>query len=326
MQNQKWGKTMDVVEMPLREILQDFFFSFSSVSDFTALQRSVLASGIRTPLDVHPHEGGYRLLSGFKRYRVARNLELDHIPVTITPDTVPLEETFRHVLAEHLVTRQMNLVEKARVLSILEKLSVPWPKVKTDFLPLLELPAQRNRVEEVQSLLAFSQSVQQYIEKYDLPLRQTGMFRGLSLFQQNLVVDMANCLLIRGVELAEILVWLKDISMREGISLENVFESLGIVSISTNSEISRHEKIAQIKERIQNRKYPRITQWNQDLQKLKEEMGLPPDIRLSWDRLLESPGIRLEIQIRSCRDLQEMAAYFSQKKIQKKFGEMLKVV
>jgi len=317
---------MKLIEISLEEVLRDSFFCFTSVSDIGFLKRSVLESGIRTPLHVLPARKGYRLLSGFKRFGAAVELGLERIPAAVHSEKAPLERLFREVLLEHLTCETLSIVEKARVLRILDRLCVPWESMKTDFLPILDLPKRSEIIEEVKDVLRFSSTVQDYIERYGLSLKQTKMFTGLSVHQEELFVSLGMNLQIRSVELSEIISIFRDIFGKEKIPVEQVYDDLGIDALLENTELSRNEKILRIKKELQKRRYPRLGSWNENLERLKREMKLPERVRLSWDRSLEVQGFVLRAEIRSAGDVEKIAVCLSSEENRRRFEEMLRVV
>jgi hypothetical protein len=52
---------MEIKQISVQEIDEDPFFRFSSEKDIFQLRESVLKDGIRTPVQVIPHKGKYRL-------------------------------------------------------------------------------------------------------------------------------------------------------------------------------------------------------------------------------------------------------------------------
>ena len=131
---------MKIIQIPVKEILEDFFFSFTSNQDITLLKKSIQASGIRTPVHVWLKRNKYQLISGFSRYLVAKELQFKEIPGVLTDTTTPLEKIFRGIVLEHLVAKPLNLIEKARILSILDSVEVTEKTIHNTFVPLLELP------------------------------------------------------------------------------------------------------------------------------------------------------------------------------------------
>ena len=266
---------MKIVELPMEEIQKDFFFRFTSASDNDRLKVSIRAGGIRTPVHVLPDGKGYRLLSGFRRFEAALELGLKIIPASIVPESTPVEEAFRQVLLEHLVSHPLNLVEKVRVIRILENLELSWESMKKNFFPLFELPQKRSIIQDMMNILSFSPLVQNYIEKYDLSLKQTGMFERLSVSEQDLVVELAMILGIRGVELVEMIEALQDIACGESIPVENILQKSDFRQILESEDISKSQKLNRIKERLNRMRYPRLYSWNDKLKSMQKKMGLP---------------------------------------------------
>ena len=317
---------MNIVELPVKEILKDFFFRFTSASASDRLKASIRDSGIRTPVHVLPAGKGYRLLSGFRRFEAAIELGLEKIPGSIIPENSPVEEAFRTVLFEHMVSRSLNIVEKARAVRILLRLGMSLDSMRKDFFPLLELPQKRSIVQEVKGILSFSPKVLDYIEKYDLSLKQADMFERLTVSEQELVVDLAMNLGIRGVELAEMIEALQDIVCLEGISIESIFKKLGCRQILESEDISKNQKLNRIKEQLYRMRYPRLIAWNDKLNSRQKKIGLPENVRLTWDRSLEAPGIHIMVHVRSPKDMDEPLRHLSRPETKKAIDEMLSIV
>ncbi len=317
---------MKIIDLHLEGIQKDFFFRFTSDSESERLRLSIQASGIRTPVFVQKTQKGYRLLSGFHRYRIALELGLESIPASPVPDGVPVENAFHDVLLEHMVHRSLNLIEKARILGILDRLCSSWESMREHFLPLLELPPKTEILQDVRDLLTLSPNIQRYIEKYDLSLKQAVRFGRFSPEDQDFFGGLALELDIRSVELSSMMAAFQDIAGREGLSVTQVSESLGCPKIMTDSQRTRQQRIARIRTELERRQYPKIYAWNESVENLKKEMELPEQVRLSWDRSLESPGIRITLDLRSGEVLREALRHLTKRENQERIEEMLRVV
>jgi len=317
---------MKIIAVPLEEILKDFFFRFTSDSESDRLRLSIQASGIRAPVFVQKTQRGYRLLSGFHRYRIALELGFESIPAWPMPDEMPVENAFHDVLLEHMVHRSLNLIEKARILGILDRLGLSWESMREHFLPLLELPPKTEILKDVKDLLTLSPDIQAYIEKYDLSLKQAVQFGRFSPEDQDFFGSLALELDIRGVELLSILAAFQDIAGREGLSVTQISEKLGCPKIMMDSQRTRQQRIARIRAELERRQYPKLYAWNESLENLKKEMELPEQVRLSWDRSLESPGICITLDIRSIEALREALRHLTKQQNQKRIEDMLSVV
>jgi hypothetical protein len=319
-------EVMKIIKIPIKEIHRDFFFRFQTPTDASRLRDSIKLSGITTPLRVQERSNGYLILSGFHRYQCAGELGLDCVPAILIPSSEEPGEVFHQILTEHLVCRSLNLMEKSRILSILGKLALSDETVREKFLPLLEIPHQKNVISQISGLIDCSETLKCYIEKYDLPLKQALTFRSQDLWVQEKLASLGFSLQIRSVELTDILHQLQDIAGHDGSSVKKVFQKLKMEKILQNEDMPRIETLNTIKTMLKEKKYPRLTSWNQDLSALRKRLNLPENLQLAWDPTLESPGLRLQYVVRSPADWQNMARCLSKKENQEAVESMLQIV
>ena len=121
-------EVMRILEIPIKEILEDFFYRFQTQNDVSRLRDSIKTSGIILPLRVEQQGKGYRILSGFNRYRCACDLGLDCVPAILIKKHEEPGRVFQQILREHLVCRSLNLMEKSRILNMLDKLDRHFSK------------------------------------------------------------------------------------------------------------------------------------------------------------------------------------------------------
>ena len=317
---------MNMVNIDIKEILDDFFFCFKSNLVAPRLKESIRVSGIRNPVYVLPAKRGYRLLSGFRRYQAALELELKQIPATVVRDGTVIEDMMVQVLSEQRTRQGFNLVEKAKVLRILDWLCVPWEKVKIQFLPLLDLNGNVTLVKDAKTVLTFLSAVQDYIEKYDMSLKQSMVFKHLSRIQQKMVMEIATRLEIRSVELLDMITMLNDISKRDIVPIETIIQELNSSGILNEEKLTRNQKCDRLKHVLRNRRYPRLSSWNKQLEKLKKEMKMPQNMGLSWHPSLETSGMTLQVGIRSLKDVEAMISLFTDPQNQRSIESMLRIV
>jgi hypothetical protein len=312
--------------IPKKEILLDFFFRYASETDLSALERSVAAGGIRNPISILPGDGGYRILSGFRRFRAAEAVGLDPLACRVLSPGVSVERHFEEALLEQASQREFHPVEMARVHRILTGLKVPRDMMITRFFPILGLAPKSELAEEVAGLLSFHPALLEYLERHTVSLKQASAFRPFSTDDQAVLAGLGTGLQIRIVELSDMAGWLHDLSRSRGTVMEALLENAGIPDLIARQDLNRNEKIASIKEAIRRERYPTLESWNEKIRTLRAELRVPGCIRLGWDPTLEAPGFRMEIRIRSARDLAAVAAFFSSEKNRKRMGEMLALV
>ncbi|MFC1502209.1 ParB/RepB/Spo0J family partition protein [bacterium] len=317
---------MNIVDIPIKEIQEDFFFCFTSERDDFNLRRSIEVSGIRTPLHARRVDNVYQLLSGFHRYRQACNLNLDTVPAVLIQDDGNLGELFYEILLEQLNGRSFNLVEKARILSILDGLGFPPAMIHEKFFSLLEIPVQGNVVSEIKTIQNYSQALQMYIEKYDISLKQVMIFSAVDTKTQDLLAHLGFDLAIRSVELTDITQQLMDIARRENSQIQQILEGLNLETLVQSEEMSRNEKLIRLKAILKEKKLPRLISWNNRLSDLYRSMDLPENCRVTWDPTLEGPGVHLIGEIRSLKDVETIIQFLSEDRHKKTIHAMMKIV
>ena len=298
---------MTIMPLPLSGIRDDFSFRFSSGPPSEELVRSIRESGIRTPLHAFPREGGFHLLSGFKRREAAEGLGLESVPAVLVPGDRGIPSVFREILLEQASIRSFSLMEKVRALGILDRMGVVWESLRSDYLPILEIPGRRETADEIRSLLSLSEAVHRCIEAANLTLVQANVFRIFSAQGQEMLADWVFRLQIRGVELAEIAESVADISIRDGIPAEQWVAGSDLDVLVRDKNLSRNEKITRVKTGLFRKRFPKLDSVNRAMEEARDGLGLPSNVRIRWDRTLEETGFVLEARIREAGDIVRLA-------------------
>ncbi len=312
-----------------KEIRPDFFFRFTSESDLSRLKASIRNGGIRTPLWVRPAaQGGVALISGFRRFFAAVELGLEAIPVQTPPDGVPLSDWLYGVLLEHLSCAPLNLVEKARVLRMVQALLQNGDKREEHgleaFTDLLEMPRSPEALKEVMGVLELTPEAAAYIESYDMSVKSAKRFFRFSKEAQSWLAKAGTALSVRPVELMDIGSALRDVSMRENRTMEEQILIMRLDGLLNDAALNRNRKIEDLKNRLTALRHPVLVSFNGKLDALEKKAGLPAGVRLRRDRSLETPGLRLEADVPNAEALRNLAEWLNDGEKRKAVEDMLK--
>lgn len=313
---------MNVTFISQKEILPDFFFCFSNVSNFQILLSSIEKCGIRSPLWVLPARSGFRIVSGFQRYRAALSLDLSPLPCIVLSESIPLDEHFLHALMEQKSIRPFHILEKARAIRILHRIGLNSEKITTQFSTVLELPPKSSAIDSVYAILSLHPQFQNYFAKYSVGLKQLALFHRFSLDEQIYLAHLGETLAIRIVELSEIARYIWEIGKKEAVPSKKIMEE-SIDPYLKKIEWTREEKIQKIKAELQNRRFPKQTFWNFQLKKIQKELELPCSLTLRWDSSLEEPGFQLELKVTKKEQIDEIGNFFSSELHREKLKSIL---
>lgn len=313
---------MDIREVILSEIRPDFFFRFSGDRNREGLIRSVRRSGILTPLPVLAGTDGYRMIGGFGRWETARALNVKKIPVRLLDPEIPL---WRHMLDEvaaHGSVRSFSLVEKARLLEIFEKLDLPESEFTEQLLPLIDLPDRPPLLSQVRAVLSLDDSVQAYIEKHHLSLRQAEMFRDIPENGQACLMEAAGSMQIRGVELASIIDMCRDVSGRDRVEWDDLISET-TADVNETSGMTSGQRRQHWKENLVRRASPYVSEQNEALNALRTQLKMPDGGRVKWDAGLEQPGIVIHMHAASPEHLHAFIGWLNDAGTRQCLGEMI---
>lgn len=106
--------------------------------------------------------------------------------------------------------------------------------------------------------------------------------------------------------LKDILDWLEEISLRDGIEIAQLVQNLA--TIVDDPRLGRNDKLKRLKDELRRLRFPRLARIEDEIERRIRELKLSPEISLGVPVGLEGGGIVLKLQAASCEDLQRLAA------------------
>lgn len=316
---------MKIHEVKLNEISKNDKFRFTTSNIPAPLKKSISGLGVSNPVYLISKGKKFQILAGFKRFHCAAALKQKTIPAKIvTQEEIP--ELFCNLLLEHLSIRNLNIIEKSRILQILQQLKIPQKQVEKKYLRIIDIPLQRKVVDQILQLLELPEEVQNYIEKYDLSLKQTEVFNRFKAEVNRRFIRMAEQLNIRAVELEKIMTLFEDIAGKESVTVKSIVSDMEVDSILNNDTLSRNQKLTHITQKLEQRRYSQLKGWNQKLEHLSKKLRIPEFMNITWDPSLERTGLELHAQIRSGNDIESIVAFFLKKTVKNNLEKMLKII
>ncbi|MBN1895463.1 ParB-like nuclease domain-containing protein [bacterium] len=310
----------------IRDIQINPAFRFSSERETGLLIASIRESGILSPLLVlEDAPGSISLLAGFSRFHAAADLELREAPVRVVSHGEDRGRAFYEALLEHLCLRSLNLMEKARVLRIMELLGVR-DALRTLFLELLRIPDQHPVLKSFQSLVASPAPLQNFIELHQPPLKMVEPLLEWDPEDLILLMRLADALQLRPVELLEIAGLAREAAVRDGISVAFCLEEAGLREfLDTGNPLQRDRKIQILKQKLHLKRSPRLSGWNQELERMKASSMPPQGTEILWDKTLERPGLEIRSLLRKKADLQRLSEWLDSEQVQRALDDMFSV-
>jgi hypothetical protein len=108
--------------------------------------------------------------------------------------------------------------------------------------------------------------------------------------------------------LRDLMDWLEEIALRDGIAICEVLESKAITEIRTNPRLGRADRLKRIKDRIRRIRFPRLSQVEDLIQSRIRQLKLQPVVRVSPPPALEGGDLQIEFAAGSPAELKNILA------------------
>jgi len=298
-------------QIPLSSINQEdtlFCFADKDPSYFNVLKLSIAKIGITNPIVVQPlSPGKYRVINGFKRLQIARELNFSSLPVCILRENLSIFEVLTVLFLSH--PQPLSFGEKVRIIGIMSQLGLSSSQICNNFSSFLGIDSSFV-CESYIRISHYRPHLLSYIFSHNFSLKQALIIEGLSFKEQDTLVSLASCLSLKGYDFLNILIDLKEIATREGKSVYEVIESTGILDIGKDVKLTRSQKIDSIKKTLKERRYPCLTKVNRELDKLRREIQSSSGLKFIWDEGLEGK-VKAFIEITHTDDVKKVVANLS---------------
>jgi len=290
------------MKVPLEEIRgEDETFRISFSPDLSPLINSLRMVGQLSPLLVREGEGGYQLISGFKRWEAMGEVGIGEAEVVV----VKVGDLEAEKLAVgHNLPQGMNLIEKARALEGFRRFGMPEEESISQWLPLFGLQPHRKLYLKLLGLLRLPRGLQEYIAKEALPLSLASLFPLLEEEAQREVVPLLWALRPGGSKLREIITHLLEVSQREGISPAQLLkESRGIWG---EGERARPQRMDELRRWLRQRRLPLFSHLEERFSRLRASLRLPPRVSFHPPPFFEGEDFRIELRFRDREELRSL--------------------
>ncbi len=296
---------------------QDRFFAISLPwLPIDQLMRSVQETGILSPLHVQRTASEqFRIIIGFRRYEAARKLGFREVPCIVREEEDGLTLLVQ-ALEDNRVTRPLHLLEKAHLLLRLrEHFGLSDEALMDDFMALLSLPADRFHLQQCLDLARLPELLQRTLldplepeivlklsswktEEQEFFHRIAVKFR-LGKNKQRKLFNLLD-------ELRALAGTTPSGPPAKG-SVSMLWKESGAAEIEQDERLSPSDRFDKVFEKLRRLRFPRLSACEQEYERLKAALKLPPQIQFRAPRYFEGKRIDVFLSFESIEELFEGA-------------------
>ena len=296
-----------VRELPTAQIdEEDTTYRISSPGDIQKLASSLQAIGLINPPILEQVKAKCRIVCGFKRIQAARLLNWAAVPARVLPPQSSPRKCTQIAVADNSVTRNLDIVEQARALKLLERF-FDGEEALIEAGQKINLPLNRAMIEKLRLVNEMK------------PVLQDGLVTGtislpiairLHHWQDYPAMEVTgrlmNALNMSLNRQREMLDWFEGILSREKTTLHEIFESLDIERILRDEDMDRRMKIDVIRAVLKKRRYPAIVARENHYHELVKKLSVPGGCQLTHPPFFEGNVYSVKIDFRTHAELVEL--------------------
>jgi hypothetical protein len=298
-------------EMPLEEMdFTDESFRISEELDSAALMDSLRAVGQLNPACVLEGYPQMTIVCGFRRLRALRRLGNARALVRILPRSASdLTPTFNLALWDNLSHRQLNPLEKARVLAGLKDIcGVPEELLLETYLPVLGLKPSADTLLVYLSLNGLHPDLRKCLIDGRLTQSSAEKLAEIPLESQARFAELMSRIRLSASSQRKVLSLLSDLAAIGRVALTEPLRHPEVLSAVDDPRLSPFQKGERIYEALYRLRNPRLSRAAEQFSARKQMLGLPGSIQITGDPFFEVPGLRVQFDASSADRFRDLTA------------------
>ncbi|MBW1893992.1 MAG: ParB N-terminal domain-containing protein [Deltaproteobacteria bacterium] len=274
------------------------------------LSESIKSAGlINLPL-LKKKGSKYTIVSGFRRISALKQLGRTRIKSRILEPGTEELACIKFAIADNSFQRTLNLVENSRALCLLS----PFYKNNDSLTRAsigLGLPGSPSWSDKIKNICHLPLLLQRAIISGDISLPMA-MELGIMPSDEALaVVKLFDGLKLSLNKQREILTFIREISLRETLSILDLLEDNRLKEILNDKDLDRVQKTRMIRFNLKKRRFPAIVKIEQEFEAKRKRLNLVHGLKLIPPKNFESTEFMLTMSFKSLTDLKNLQTAFN---------------
>jgi hypothetical protein len=273
------------------------------------LEMSIHRIGQLNPLLLLGGDRPYRVVCGFRRLHAMRRLGASKVSVQIIDGkNRNLSDVFRLALWDNISHRQLDALEKARVLYKLgNDFGVPDEVTVRDWMPLMGLAPHERVLRSHIMLNASDQALREHFKAGRLTLSSMESIAAMPVHSRKSAVSLFEAIRLSAGLQKKFFALLNDLAAASGTGPEVLLkdpEAVSVLSDAALSPFQRGEKIFSLLYRLL---YPGVTRAEERFLELRKSLKLRGSIRITPVPYFETPDLQVEFSAPDAELFREIA-------------------
>lgn len=271
-----------------------------------SLQGLIAAAGIVTPLRLEArHSGDFRIVSGFRRFFMARALKMSDIPALVVegePDRL-----FLSAVCENMSQNpDLDLSERAGVaVRMLRNFGYSDDRVTVEVLPLLQLPANPHQLRQLRSLADMPEAVRRAVSGR-LTWDSARIVGTWEIDDAEFFIDLVDRYQLGTNKQKQLLTLLEDLRRLEEGTVREVWASSGAAMIERQDEPAPADRFRTFRHLLRQRRFPVLSEYEERAAALQHALALPAEVQLRLPPYFEGDHMDIILRVSSPSELRSI--------------------
>lgn len=288
--------------------LQDETYRITTEIRIDDLDASIKAIGLINSPFLKKKNSTFIIVSGFRRISALKRLGTARIKARIVEE---IPHCILIAIADNSLQRPLNLIEQSRALSLLSSV---FQDMNCFFklASALGLPYNPKLVNKIKNVSLLPKFIQDSIISDTVSLSVALELGTFFLDDSQALVKLFSILGLGLNKQKELMILLKEISLREEISIHALLGEDPVKEILDSAELNRVQKDHKIRTYLRQRRYPSIAKTDQEFEILKTSLKLGKGIKIIPPKNFEGTEYTLSINFNTLTELNDCQRVFNQ--------------
>ena len=282
--------------------LADTTFRITTRTELDDLGLSIQKLGLMHAPVLKYNPPGYIIVCGFRRIAACRNLAWTQIPARVLSKNFGFFEMARLAVADNAFQRPLNLIETSRALKLLASGNTE-NEVSVTAAAELGLPLSPAIVTKLKRICDLSRPLQKGILENRIDLSMALELDRFEPGDGQTLLGLFDRLKLGLNRQRELLLLIEEISLREGISIQQLVTEKPLNRIIENTEIDNAVKRRNIRTFLRQRRFPMISEAETQYKAFVKQLKLGPNISLTPPKDFEGMTYTLTIRFDNQNEL-----------------------
>ncbi|MBT3514704.1 MAG: ParB N-terminal domain-containing protein [Nitrospina sp.] len=279
--------------------VDDQLTSFSFDIPVDSLKKSIEELGIIHPVTLTQVDNRFRIICGHKRIQIFSQLKINKIPAIILRPAPSEESMMMLNLSENQFCHYYSDIEKGAILSKLYAVKIPEIRIIEKYMPMLDLEKSKKLLSDYLSANELTTGLKTLLHEMNVPLRVYSIFSNWDVESSD-AAEIFFSVLRPGVnKWRDLLEWVHEISIRDGIRPSSIFELPELKSILNQNDLAPNIRYDQIRKIFHSRRYPVLSDLRIRIARSIDALKLDDKTRVLVQDSFESDKIIIEMNFRT---------------------------